>query len=150
MPPRSRNRSGDTYIIQTEDLHLCSNFLTSEYWKMAKELNKEQICPICMIDLIDPPQTEMSRGFALLVCGHSQCLGTDPKAKIQSGIGKGLAEPLMWLPIQAGKEDIFDQHKLMGDASRMRWWHGGIPAAKGVAWTRVRPHAVRVRRILLF
>ena len=74
MPPRSRNRSGDTYIIQTEDLHLCSNFLTEEYWKMARELKKEQICPICMIDLIDPPQTEMSRGFALLVCGHSQCL----------------------------------------------------------------------------
>ena len=38
--------------------------------------------------------------------------GTDPHAKIQSGLGKGRAEPLMWLPIQAGKEDIFDQHKL--------------------------------------
>ena len=37
-----------------------------------------------------------------------------------------------------------------GGASQMWWWHGGIPAAKGVAWTRVRPHAVRVRRILLF
>ena len=74
MPPRGRNRTGDTYIIQTEDLHLASNYLTENYWKMVRELKKPLECPICMTDLINPPPTEMGRGYALLVCGHSQCL----------------------------------------------------------------------------
>ena len=72
MPPR-RNQPVN-YIIQTEDLHLCSNFLTESFWQMARELKKSLECPVCMTDLIDPPKNEMSRGFALLVCGHSQCL----------------------------------------------------------------------------
>lgn len=39
--------------------------------------------------------------------------GTDPKAKIKSGLGKNIAsEPLQWIAIQAGKEEIFDEHKL--------------------------------------
>ena len=40
--------------------------------------------------------------------------GTDPKAKIQTGIGKGMNEPIQWLFIQAGQEqNIFDEHKLV-------------------------------------
>ena len=75
MPPRRNNNNrGDTYIIQTEDNHLCSNYLTEEYWKMARELKRSLECPICMTDLISPPPGEMGRGFALLVCGHSSCL----------------------------------------------------------------------------
>ena len=38
--------------------------------------------------------------------------GTDPKAKIKSGLGKGVIEPLQWILIQSGYEDIFDDHKL--------------------------------------
>lgn len=71
--PRGRNQAVQ-YVIHTEDLHLCSNFLTESHWKMQKELKKTLECPICMTDLITPSPTEMSRGYALLVCGHSQCL----------------------------------------------------------------------------
>ena len=75
MPPRRNNsRENNTYIIQTEDLHLCSSFLTENYWKMARDLKKSLECPICMQDLINPPAGEMPVGFALLVCGHAQCL----------------------------------------------------------------------------
>ena len=75
MPPRrNTNRSGDTYIIQTEDLHLCSTYLTETYWQMARELKKELSCPVCMTDLISPREGDMPVGYALLVCGHSQCL----------------------------------------------------------------------------
>ena len=39
--------------------------------------------------------------------------GTDPKAKIRSGLGKGIAyEPLQWIALQVGTEEIFDDHKL--------------------------------------
>ena len=38
--------------------------------------------------------------------------GTNPSGKIKSGIGKGLAEPVEWLMIQSGHENIFDEHKL--------------------------------------
>ena len=39
--------------------------------------------------------------------------GTDPKAKIKSGLGKGIAyEPLQWIALQVGTEEIFDDHKL--------------------------------------
>ena len=72
MPPR-RNQPIN-YIVQTEDLHLCSNYLTENYWKMARELKRSIECPICMTDLVSPPPEEMSRGFALLTCGHETCL----------------------------------------------------------------------------
>ena len=75
MPPRGRNNQQPVnYIIQQEDLHLASNFLTENYWKMARQLKQKLECPICMNDLIVPDPTEMSRGYALLVCGHSTCL----------------------------------------------------------------------------
>ena len=40
--------------------------------------------------------------------------GTDPKAKIKSGIGKGLPEPIMWSNILLGGHEgnIYDQHNL--------------------------------------
>lgn len=38
--------------------------------------------------------------------------GTDPKAKIQSGLGKGFNEPLQWIALQVGTEEMFDDHKL--------------------------------------
>ena len=73
MPPR-RNNHPVNYVVHMEDMHLASNYLTESYWSMQKELKKTQECPICMIDLINPPPSEMSRGYALLVCGHSTCL----------------------------------------------------------------------------
>jgi len=38
--------------------------------------------------------------------------GTDPKSKIKSGLGKGMKEPIMWLAMQGGSEDIFEEHKM--------------------------------------
>ena len=38
--------------------------------------------------------------------------GTDPKAKIKSGIGTGAREPWMWIAMQGGSEDIFEEHKM--------------------------------------
>jgi hypothetical protein len=38
--------------------------------------------------------------------------GTDPKNKIKTGIGKGAREPWMWIAMQGGSEDIFDEHKI--------------------------------------
>ena len=75
MPPRNRSRvSNQSFQIIIEDLHLCSTYLTSTYWKMAKDLKKSLECPICMTDLINPPTDEMPGGFALRICGHSSCL----------------------------------------------------------------------------
>lgn len=74
MPARRNNNQPVNYIIQQEDLHLCSNYLTENYWKMCKDLHKQLECPVCMQDLINPPSCEMSKGFALLTCGHCTCL----------------------------------------------------------------------------
>jgi hypothetical protein len=38
--------------------------------------------------------------------------GTDPKNRIKSGLGKGAKEPWMWIAMQGGKEDIFEEHKM--------------------------------------
>jgi hypothetical protein len=38
--------------------------------------------------------------------------GTDPGAKIKSGLGKGAREPWMWIAMQGGSEDIFEEHKM--------------------------------------
>ena len=38
--------------------------------------------------------------------------GTDPGAKIKSGLGKGVIEPIMWINMQGGSEDIYEEHKM--------------------------------------
>lgn len=52
--------------------------------------------------------------------------GTDPSARITSGLGKGMPEPLMWLNILAdGNEgQLFDQHNLEAILERLK--QGGI------------------------
>jgi len=52
--------------------------------------------------------------------------GTDPSARITSGIGKGIPEPLMWLNIlyNGSEGQIFDQHNLEAILERLQ--RGGI------------------------
>jgi hypothetical protein len=38
--------------------------------------------------------------------------GTNPKGKIKRGIGKGALEPLQWINVATGTEQIYEQHKL--------------------------------------
>jgi len=64
---------------------------------------------------IDPQLSNTERIVAIKPNGKVVVAfrGTNPKAKIKSGIGKGFYEPLMWLAIETGTEDIlFKQHKL--------------------------------------
>ena len=38
--------------------------------------------------------------------------GTNPTGTIKTGLGKGTIEPLQWLNVGTGTEQIYDQHKL--------------------------------------
>ena len=64
MPPRRRSQHGNVEVI-IEQNKIVGPHLTHQFWDMAKALNQEITCAICLEDWLD-----CKRCAIILRCGH--------------------------------------------------------------------------------